>query len=65
MLLWREGFTDDHKRVCRLYLEQGLLLLLKRPKRKKAAQPGQPNAIAAYANQVWGMDFVADNLFDG
>jgi putative transposase len=37
----------------------------KRPKRNKAAQARQPKAIADYANQMWSMDFVADNLFDG
>jgi putative transposase len=65
VLLKREGFKDNHKRVYRLYREQGLSLRLKRPKRNKAAQLRQPRTIAEHGNQVWSMDFVADNLFDG
>jgi putative transposase len=53
------------KRVYRLYQEQGLSLRHKRPKRNKAAQLLQPKASAEFANQLWSMDFVADNLFDG
>ncbi len=65
VLLRREGFTVNHKRVYRLYREQGLSLRHKRPKRDKAAQSRQPKAIAEHSNQVWSMDFVADNLFNG
>ena len=38
---------------------------LKRPKRNKAAQLRQPKRLATHINQIWSMDFVADNLFDG
>ncbi|MGM0769929.1 MAG: IS3 family transposase [Pseudomonadota bacterium] len=38
VLLQRKGWQDNHKRVYRLYLEQGLSLRLKRPKRNKAAK---------------------------
>jgi putative transposase len=65
VLLKREGFTDNHKRVYRLYREQGLSLRHQRPKRNKAAQQRQPITVAHHRNQVWSMDFVADNLFDG
>jgi putative transposase len=37
----------------------------KRPKRNKAAQLRQPKKLALHINQIWSMDFVADNLFDG
>jgi putative transposase len=36
-LLRREGWKDNHKRVCRLYREEGLNLRSKRPRRNKAA----------------------------
>jgi putative transposase len=36
-----------------------------RPKRNKAAQLRQPKKLALHINQIWSMDFVADNLFDG
>jgi putative transposase len=65
VMLRREGYKDNVKRIYRLYREQGLSLRHKRPKRNKAAQARQPKAIADYANQMWSMDFVADNLFDG
>jgi len=65
VLLRREGFKDNHKRVYRLYREQGLSLRHKRPKRNKAAKLRQPKTTAQHVNQMWSMDFVADNLFDG
>ncbi len=65
VMLRREGFKDNHKRVYRLYKEQGMSLRHKRPRRNKAAQLRQPKAIAQQINQIWSMDFVADNLFDG
>ena len=65
VMLKREGFKDNHKRVYRLYREQGLSLRHKRPKRNKAAQLRQPKMLAQRINQIWSMDFVADNLFDG
>ena len=65
VMLKREGFKDNHKRVYRLYREQGWSLRQKRPKRNKAAQLRQPKTLAQRINQIWSMDFVADNLFDG
>jgi putative transposase len=65
VLLRREGFKDNHKRIYRLYKAQGLSLRYKRPKRNKAAQLRQPKTLASKINQMWSMDFVADNLFDG
>ena len=43
VLLKREGFKDNHKRLYRLYRQQGLSLRHKRPKRNKAAQSRQPH----------------------
>jgi len=65
VMLRREGFRDNHKRVYRLYREQGWSLRQKRPKRNKAAQLLQPKKLAVHINQIWSMDLVADNLFDG
>ena len=65
VLLQREGWQDNHKRIYRLYREQGLSLRLKRPRRNKAAKNRQPLQSAAYPNQIWAMDFVSDALFDG
>ncbi len=65
VLLRREGWPDNHKRVYRLYQEEGLSLRLKRPKRNKSAQLRQPKHLVTAMNQIWSMDFVADALFDG
>ncbi len=65
VLLRREGHPDNVKRVYRLYRDEGLSLRLKRPKRNKAAQLRQPKQLAHAINEIWSMDFVADNLFDG
>jgi putative transposase len=65
VLLHREGFIDNHKRVYRLYREEGLSLRLKRPKRNKSARLREPEHFVTAMNQIWSMDFVADALFDG
>ncbi|MDR9839886.1 IS3 family transposase [Herbaspirillum huttiense] len=65
VMLKREGWPDNHKRVYRLYQAEGLSLRLKRPKRNKSARLRQPKQIATAINQIWSMDFVADALFDG
>ena len=65
VLLRREGYRDNVKRIYRLYREQGLSLRLKRPKRNKAAQWRQPKQLCSRPNELWSMDFVADALFDG
>jgi putative transposase len=65
VMLRREGFRDNHKLVYRLYREQGWSLRQKRPKRNKPAQLTQPKKLVLRINQIWIMDFVADNLFDG
>ncbi len=64
VMLRREGWRDNHKRIYRLYREQGLSLRLKRPRRNKSAQRRQPQPQGLYPNHVWGMDFVSDALFD-
>lgn len=65
MLLRREGWKDNHKRVYRLYREQGLSLRHKRPRRSRAARLRQPKQTVSQTNEIWSMDFVADALYDG
>ncbi|GAM53177.1 transposase [bacterium endosymbiont of Mortierella elongata FMR23-6] len=65
VLLRREGWKDNHKRVYRLYQQMGLSLRHYRPKRNKAARLRQPKQQASGINEIWSMDFVADALFDG
>ena len=65
VMLKREGWPDNHKRVYRLYQAEVLSLRLKRPKRNKSANLRQPMQLVTAINQIWSMDFVADALFDG
>jgi putative transposase len=65
VLLRREGFTDNHKRVHRIYKEEGLNLRSKRPRRNKAAAHRLERPENNQINHCWSMDFVQDNLFDG
>lgn len=65
VLLRREGWQANHKRVYRLYCQAGLNLRRKRPRRRKAASHRLERTVLTAPNQVWSMDFVADALFDG
>jgi putative transposase len=65
VLLRREGWPVNAKRVCRLYREMGLQLRSKSPKRRVKAQLPEDRSTPTAANQVWAMDFVHDQLFDG
>ena len=65
VLLRREGWEVNAKRVCRLYREMGLQLRNKSPKRRVKAKLREDRAAATAPNQVWAMDFVHDQLFDG
>src|SRR5262249_50484048 len=65
VLLRREGWLVNTKRVCRLYRQMGLQLRNKSPKRRVKAQLRDDRAPATAPNQVWAMDFFHDQLFDG
>lgn len=65
VLLRREGWLVNHKRVRRLYNEMGLQLRNKSPKRGVKAKLREDRSAATSANQIWAMDFVHDQLFDG
>jgi putative transposase len=65
ILLKREGWKINHKRVYRLYREEGLNLRQK-SKRKKLSCPRIIEKVnASQLNQCWAMDFVSDQLFNG
>jgi putative transposase len=65
VLLRREGWQVNAKRVCRLYREMGLQLRNKSPKRRVKAKLREGRTGASAPNDVWAMDFVHDQLFDG
>lgn len=65
VLLKREGWQVNHKKVFRIYREEGLNLRRKRPKRRVAAAHRFERPNISGSDQCWSMDFVADNLFNG
>jgi putative transposase len=65
VLLRREGWRDNCKRVYRLYRLEGLSLRHKRPRRNRSARLRQPKQLVSAINEIWSTDFVADALFDG
>ncbi|WP_438272940.1 IS3 family transposase [Zobellia uliginosa] len=65
ILLRREGFMDNHKRMYRVYCEEGLNLRSKRPKRNRSAAHRQPSeGSASSSNECWSMDFVSDQFYN-
>ena len=63
VLLRREGWMVNHKRVFRLY--QAEHLAVRRRRRKRVAGLRAPIAEPARANERWSMDFVTDALGTG
>ncbi|MDB5072637.1 MAG: family transposase [Candidatus Eremiobacteraeota bacterium] len=64
LMLRREGFLVNHKRVHRIYRAHGLEL---RPRRKRGVRYVRGNAITAVSrpNERWSLDFVHDLLSTG
>ena len=65
VLLQREGWAVNHKRVYRLYRQEGLMLRIKKPKRHVSCQRRVERPIAEGIDESWSMDFMSDELFDG
>jgi putative transposase len=65
ILLKRQGFKVNHKRIYRLYKETGLQLRNKTPKRRVKAKARKDQIIATAKNDCWSMDFMSDQLFTG
>jgi len=65
VLLRREGWLVNAKRVYRLYTEMGLQLRNKTPKRRVKAKLREDRVAATQSNETWAMDFVHDQLVTG
>jgi putative transposase len=65
ILLLREGWAVNRKRVYRLYRLEGLSLRRKRPRRHVTAARRLEREVATRSNQQGSMDFVSNALFDG
>jgi putative transposase len=64
VLLVREGWEVNHKRVERIY--RGERLAVRRKRRKRVAQSQRrPQILPARVDERWSMDFMADSLATG
>ncbi len=65
ILLRREGWQINAKRVYRLYCEENLGLRTRTPKRRVSCRTRVHRPEPEQINDCWAMDFMADELFDG
>ena len=64
VLLRREGYVANHKRLFRLYREEKLAVR-RRGGRKRAIGTRAPMLVPLAPNERWSLDFVSDQLTDG
>jgi putative transposase len=65
VLLQREGWKVNHKRVYRLYCLEGLGMRPKKPRRHVTACRRMERPVAMEVNDSWSMDFMSDQLYNG
>ena len=65
VLLRREGWHVNIKRVARIYRAEGLSIRTKTPRRRRAAVVREQPPLLTAPNQSWAMDFMHDVLADG
>ena len=65
ILLLREGWQINHKRVYRIYKEEGLTLKRRKPKRYRSLVARHVREQAGGVDDIWTMDFMSDQLADG
>jgi len=65
ILIRREAWQVNSKRVYRLYCEGKLSLCKKTPRRRVSCRKRVDHPAATRINDCWAMDFMADELFDG
>lgn len=65
ILIEQEGWSVNHKRVYRLYREEGLAMRKRPPRRRKACLRRELRPLAGEKNVCWSTDFMSDELFDG
>ncbi len=66
-ILWQEGWRVDHKRVERIWRQEGLKVPMKQPERARLwlADGSCVRCRAERPNHVWSYDFVQDRTHDG
>ena len=65
VLLRREGFGDNHKRVHRLYRAEGLQVRQRRRRKQRLARGLAPAVAPQRANERWSLDFAHDRQGSG
>ena len=65
VLLLREGWKINHKRVYRLYRQEGLNLRKQSSRKKISVSRAPKKGLMAAVNECWCMNFVADQLYHG
>jgi putative transposase len=65
VLLRREGWHVNAKRIYRLYREEELIVRSKQRRKMARRQRVVTTAVATQPNQRWSMDFVSDKFGDG
>lgn len=65
VLLCRKGWQLGRNEAYRLYREEGLQMRSKLPRRRKMVATRRQRVDALRVNQVWGLDFVHDQLVGG
>ena len=65
VLLLREGWKINHKRVYRLYRQEGLNLRKPSSRKKIIVERAPEKGLASAVNDGWCMDFVSDQLYNG
>ena len=64
VLLQRDGYLDNHKRIYRIYREEGLQVRKRRRRRVRTKRSFELKA-SERANQRWSMDFMHDSTASG
>jgi putative transposase len=65
VLLKREGFTDNHKRIERIYREEGLQVIRRKRKRTSRSKRVRTIEVPSCPNERWSMDFIHDCMAGG
>lgn len=65
VFLRREGWRVNHKRVYRLYREEGLSLKRQRRRRHRSGTLRAERPVVTTPNEQWAMDFMHDTLAGG
>jgi putative transposase len=64
ILLRREGLLVNHKRVYRVYREEGLAVLRRRKRHVRVARGNTPPPVTR-PNERWSVDFISDTFGNG